>query len=217
MYINYYELRSFVYKIFDKYLQNDLKSIFEMLDKCIFIDKIVDSIIIKHDNDNYNLNFTDKYLGTMKSDLYYNINSSKTKLNILKYLFSIDYNSLLIFLASLLNINVYKLSNDNNACLTINSVMKKKDDKIIDVGNNICSFECITENQVYNDSVLIGEYRYIGPFYIHKNKSYKNSYIDRSIKTNDKLSLINELYNYNNNCFKCNLLNRINTSEKLIK
>ena len=198
MYINYYELRSFVYKIFDKYLQNDLKSIFEMLDKCIFIDKIVDSIIIKHDNDNYNLNFTDKYLGTMKSDLYYNINSSKTKLNILKYLFSIDYN-------------------DNNACLTINSVMKKKDDKIIDVGNNICSFECITENQVYNDSVLIGEYRYIGPFYIHKNKSYKNSYIDRSIKTNDKLSLINELYNYNNNCFKCNLLNRINTSEKLIK
>ena len=62
MYINYYELRSFVYKIFDKYLQNDLKSIFEMLDKCIFIDKIVDSIIIKHDNDNYNLNFTDKIL-----------------------------------------------------------------------------------------------------------------------------------------------------------
>ena len=217
MYINYYELRNFVCKLFDKYIENDIKSIFEMLDSCSFIDIIVDSIVIQCDNNNYNLYFATNYLGTMRSDLEYDINIPKTKMSILKYLIARDHNVFLNFLSGLLNINISKLNNDGNPNLTIFSIMKSRSDEIIDVGNNLCSIECITDNQVYNGSILIGEYSYNGPFYIYKNRDYSNNPVDRTIEVNDKSLVISELYNYNNNYFKCNILNRINISEKITK
>lgn len=217
MYINYYELRKFVCKLFDKYMENDTKSIFEMLDSCSFLDIIVDSIVIQRENDNYNLYFSTNCIGTMRSDLEYDINISKTKMSILKYLVATDHNKFLNFLSSLLNINVSKLNNDDDTCLSIVSIMKSRSDEIIDVRNNLCAFECITDNQVYDDFILIGEYSYNGPFYTYKNRDYSNNPVDRTIEVNDKSLVISELYNYNNNFFKCNILNRINTSEKITK
>ena len=97
MYINYNELKKFFIEILEKYNNNDLSGLYYCIENCVFLENILSITDVSVDKDNYNLIVADNYIGSMKSDLYYDINNNKTKLNILKYVLYKDFNLVLDF------------------------------------------------------------------------------------------------------------------------
>lgn len=203
MYINYYELRSFVDILFNKYKENDIKDMFMVLDNCKFINVIGDAINIDVVDDKYKLYFYNSYIGTMKSDLKYDVNRLKTKINILKYLLATN-NCIYKFLNCLINMNAYKLKSDDTSAITVVSNIIKRDNNVIDAGKNICSINCDVASEVYSDTVLIGLYNYNGPFFVLKNNQNKDCTCF-VVEIENKNMVLKELINYNNAYYKKNM------------
>ena len=174
MYINYYELKKLVVELFEKYNNNDIKELFNCIDKCLYLENILDNIEILVDNDTYNLFFTENYIGSMKSGLYYNINNNKTKLNILKYILYKEPNLVLNLLNDLININNYVLKNDDNADIKIKRDVLNTEEDFEALNNNISKTNCDIYYHIYSDNVLIGTFKYNGYFYVSKNNGIKS-------------------------------------------
>lgn len=213
MYINYYELKKLVIELFEKYNSNDIKGLFNCIDKCLFLESILNNVEILVDNDTYNLFFTDNYIGSMKSDLYYDTKNNKTKLNILKYILYKEPNLVLNLLTDLININNYILKNDDNASIKIKRDVSNVED-LEELNQNISKINCDIYYHIYSDSILVGAFKYNGYFYISNSDSIK---LDDDIEIQDKNILLNDMYYYNNLYLKNTVLNNSNKCKNLVK
>ena len=210
MYINYNELKKFFIEILEKYNNNDLSGLYYCIENCVFLENILSITDVSVDKDNYNLIVADNYIGSMKSDLYYDINNNKTKLNILKYVLYKDFNLVLDFLNNLININNYILKNDDNADIIVKRDVEKKDEDFENVNNIISKSNCDIKYHIYSSDILIGEFKYNGYFYTLNNNSIKTD----NIKMEDKNIMINDMYYYNNLYYQNIIKNRVKTKIK---
>lgn len=210
MYINYNELKKFFIEILEKYNNNDLSGLYYCIENCVFLENILSITDVSVDKDNYNLIVADNYIGSMKSDLYYDINNNKTKLNILKYVLYKDFNLVLDFLNNLININNYILKNDDNADIIVKRDVEKKDEDFENVNSIISKSNCDIKYHIYSSDILIGEFKYNGYFYTLNNNSIKTD----NIKMEDKNIMINDMYYYNNLYYQNIIKNRVKTKIK---
>lgn len=213
MYINYNELIKLVIDL-NTIKNNSIKEVFDYIDKSNYLDNILNSIEILVDNDKYNLFFMDNYVGTISSDLYYNINDNRTKKFMLKYILYKNPNLIVDILYNLININTYALERDNNANIKVKRQMLSISNKFEKVDNNICKTNGKVYYYIFNNNQLIGMFSYIGNYYTSRDKSVK--FVD-TVKINNKEFVLNNIRYYNESYFKKIVFENVNKCKTKIR
>ena len=213
MYINYNELIKLVIDL-NTIKNNDIKEVFDYIDKSNYLDNILNSIEILVDNDTYNLFFLGNYVGSISSDMYYNINNNRTKKYILKYILYRNPNVIIDILYSLININCYLLEHDNNANITIKRTVFSINNEFEQINSNICKTNGKIYYYIYNNSELIGMFSYSGNYYTNIDKSVK---LKDNVRISNKEIVLNNMKHYNDTYFKNIVFKDINRCKKKIK
>ena len=213
MYINYNELIKLVIGL-NSIKNNNITEMFSYIDKSRYLDNILNNIEILVDNDTYNLFFLGNYVGSISSDMYYNINNNGTKKYILKYILYRNPNVIIDILYSLININCYLLEHDNNANITIKRTVFSINNEFEQINSNICKTNGKIYYYIYNNSELIGMFSYSGNYYTNIDKSVK---LKDNVRISNKEIVLNNMKHYNDTYFKNIVFKDINRCKKKIK
>lgn len=190
MYIDYYVLNDYISNLLNE--GDNPKKIFELIDSCSFIDDIKNNIKINAYDNKYILYYIDNYIGCIKSDYNYNI-ESKTALNLLKYLLVTDVNSFNNFISSLININNYKILKSKDEKLKVKLELNNKRN-LFSINDDISGIDCDMKYYVYSDKLIIGMFNYNGSYYVTNRKYYiRNVYysVRNSKSIVDNMNLYN--------------------------
>lgn len=213
MYINYNELIKLVIGL-NSIKNNNITEMFSYIDKSRYLDNILNNIEILVDNDTYNLFFLGNYVGSISSDMYYNINNNGTKKYILKYILYRNPNVIIDILYSLININCYLLEHDNNANIIIKRTVFSINNEFEQINSNICKTNGKIYYYIYNNSELIGMFSYSGNYYTNIDKSVK---LKDNVRISNKEIVLNNMKHYNDTYFKNIVFKDINRCKKKIK
>lgn len=213
MYINYNELIKLVIDL-NTIKNNDIKEVFDYIDKSNYLDNILNSIDITVKNDVYSIFFMGNYIGELSSDLYYNTNNNRSKKFMLKYILYKNPNLIVDILYNLININTYNLKHDKNVNIKVKRKIFSINNEFEQINSNICKTNGKMYYYIYNSDQLIGMFRYIGNYYTDRDKTVK---FDDNIKINNKEFVLNNMRYYNDSYFKSIVFQNINTCKGKIR
>ena len=208
MFIDYNEIKKFFEKLNNYYENNNIIDMINEVSNWKYLDKLLSVVniskSIKNSQNIYELSIADYKIGNIISDLNYDTRSDKNKLRLLKFLIKYYEDTRLLFLRSILDINIKLLKDNIDYDIKVKTTVNPKDSKKDYLSDDMYIVDSYIYHMIYADDTLIGMdikqgigYKTETDFTNQKNVFEK----DYPLDMNTKIYFIKNMILYNQSYF----------------
>lgn len=160
MFIDYNEIKKFFEKLNKYYENNNIIDMINEVSNWKYLDKLLSVVniskSIKNSQNIYELSIADYKIGNIISDLNYDTRSDKNKLRLLKFLIKYYEDTRLLFLRSILDINIKLLKDNIDYDMKVKTTVNPKDSKKDYLSGDMYMADSYIYHMIYVDDTLIG-------------------------------------------------------------
>ena len=208
MFIDYNEIKKFFEKLNNYYAENNIVDMINEVSNWKYLDKLLSVVniskSIKNSQSIYELSIADYKIGKITSDFDYDITNHKNKIRLLKFLLKYYEDTRLLFLRSILDINIKLLKDNIDYDMKVKTTVNPKDSKKDYLSDDMYMADSYIYHMIYADDTLIGMnikqgigYKTETDFTNQKNVFEK----DYPLDMNTKIYFIKNMILYNQSYF----------------